>query len=303
MTKRPDRVRHVDRSGADIYFKKATEFLNSMQRAMQTEQRPVGPLPRHPRQVRLSAPELSRQILLGRFPELVAHPRTQNFRISWMEGYVDAFIEKDLTDLGDVRSRGEFRRFWRVAASAAAQIRDLSLLGSALGISYHTAARYLGLLEQGCHLFHLEPYYANIGKRLAKAAKIFSEDMGLALFLAGIRGIDQFEASDRRGSWLENFVIAELKSIAEIFFPGIQLWFWRTSAGSEVDLVIEQGRRLLPIEVKWSSRPTRSECKGLEIFLNDFKAQTPIGIVACGVNEPFLISDRILVVPLGWLLC
>lgn len=243
-----------------------------------------------------------RRIVLGRFPELVASRRSENFRISWMEGYIDAFIEKDLPDLGDVRSRLEFRRFWKVAAGASGQAQDLSALGSALGISYHTAARYLALLEQGCHLFRLEPYYANVGKRLTKSPRLFSEDTGLGLFLAGIRGREQFEASDRRGYWLENFAVSELKSTVEIFFPGTSLFFWRTHAGAEVDLLIEEGRRLLPIEVKWSSRPTRAECKGMESFLSLFKSQAPFGLVACGVSEPFLLTQRIVAVPLAWLL-
>ncbi len=246
--------------------------------------------------------EWPNRIVAGRFPELAAHHRTDDFRISWMESYVDAFVDKDLPDLGNVHSRVEFRRFWRVAAAAMTQMRDLSALGSALGISYHTASRYIGLLEQGCHLFELQPYYSNIGKRLTKAPRLFSEDTGLALFLAGIRDREQFEASDRRGAWLENWVVAEIKSVIEIFFPGVQLWFWRTLAGAEVDLVIEHGQRLLPIEIKWSSRPTRAECKGIETFLEDFKAKAAIGVVACGISEPFLLTDRIVAVPLGWLL-
>lgn len=253
-------------------------------------------------QVHFSPREWPRHIVSGRFPELAVRRRTDSFRISWMENYVDAFIEKDLPDLGDVRSRVEFGRFWRVSACAVAQLRDLSQLGRALGISYHTAGRYLALLEQGCHLFRLEPYYANIGKRLTKAPKLFSEDTGLGLFLSGIRGIEQLEAADRRGNWLENFAIAELKSVVEIFFPGTQLWFWRTLAGAEVDLVIEQGRRLLPIEIRWSSRPLRTECKGLESFLHDFTPQAPLGVVACGVNEPFLLTGRVVALPLSWLL-
>ena len=254
------------------------------------------------KKVRWTPAEWPARILTGRFPELVTHRHKESFRISWMESYVDAFVEKDLPDLGGVHSRTEFRRFWRAAASAAAQIRDLTMLGSALGISYHTAGRYLGLLEQGCHLFQLEPYYANIGKRLTKAPRLFSEDTGLALFLSGIRGIEQFEASDRRGAWLENFVIAEIKSTIEMFFPGAQGWFWRTLAGAEVDLIIEEGRRLLPIEIKWSSKPLRSELRGLEIFLKDFERQAPLGVVASGVSEPFLVTERVVAVPLSWLL-
>lgn len=254
------------------------------------------------RDVRMSPREWPTHIMASRFPELVTHGRSETFRVSWMESYVDAFVEKDLADLGNVHSRVEFRRFWRVGASAVTQIRDLSALGGALGISYHTVARYLGLLEQGCHLFRLEPYYANIGKRLTKTPRFFAEDTGLALFLAGLRGVEQFEASDRRGAWLENWAVAEVKSTLEIFFPGAQLWFWRTLAGAEVDLVIEQGRRLLPIEFKWSSRPTRGECKGLEFFLSDFPQQAPLGIVACGVSEPFLLTNRVVAIPLAWLL-
>lgn len=254
------------------------------------------------REVRWPASEWALRMIGGRFPELCTKNRKNEFRISWMESYVDAFVEKDLPDLGNVQNRLEFRRFWQIAASASAQLRDLSTLGSALGISYHTASRYLGLLEQGCHLFQLAPYFSNIGKRLTKAPRIFSEDTGLALFLSGIRNLEQLEASDRRGAWLENFVTAEIKSILEIFFPGSQLWFWRTLAGAEVDLLVEDGRSLLPIEIKWATQPRKEELKGLQNFLKDFEKQAPLGIVACGTNEPFLITERIAAVPLAWLL-
>lgn len=254
------------------------------------------------RDVRIPSSEWSRKILSGRFPALVARTRSEAFRLAWMENYADAFVEKDLPDLGDVRSRREFQRFWRIAAAATGQIRDLSSLGAALGISYHTAGRYLALLEQGCHLFFLEPYYANIGKRLTKSPKIFSEDTGLALFLAGIRSREQLEASDRRGNWLEGFAVSEIKSTVEIFFPGAHLWFWRTLSGAEVDLVVEEGNRLLPIEIKWSSRPTRAECGSLEGFLNDFKGRAPVGLVACATRDPFLLTPRVVAVPLEWVL-
>ncbi|MDP3722200.1 MAG: ATP-binding protein [Candidatus Omnitrophota bacterium] len=252
--------------------------------------------------VHLSPRDLSQHLLEGRFPELVARRRSEAFRLAWLEAYVDAFVEKDLPDFGEIRHREEFRRVWRLVAASAAQLRDLASFGQALGVSYHTVDRYLGLLEQGCHLFRLEPYYVNIGKRLTKTPKIFSEDTGLALMLAGIRGLEQLEASDRRGAWLENFAIAEMKTLTELFDPSIQLWFWRTLAGAEVDLLVERGARLLPIEIKWSSRPTRSECKGLETLLSDLKPRAPFGIVACGTREPFLVTDRIVAVPLPWLL-
>lgn len=239
----------------------------------------------------------------SRFPELVARRRSTAFRIAWMESYVDAFITKDLPDLGEVRRRGEFLRFWRVAASAAGQLQDLSALGNALGLSYHTAARYLELLEEGCHVFRLEPYFVNVGKRLTKAPKLFLEDTGLALFLVGLSRLDQLEASDRRGQWLENFAVADLKSTVELFWPAARVWFWRTLAGAEVDCVIEHGRRLLPIEIKWTSRPTRADARGLEMFLHDCRPRAPVGVVACGVREPCLLTPRVVAVPLDWLLC
>lgn len=254
------------------------------------------------KQAHLSAHDLSRLLIEGRFPELAVRRRSEAVRLAWLESYVDAFVEKDLPDLGEIRHREEFRRVWRLVAASAAQLRDLAAFGHALGLSYHTVDRYLGLLEQGCHVFRLEPYYVNIGKRLTKAPKIYSEDTGLALMLAGIRGLEQLEASDRRGAWLENLAVAEIKTIAELFDPSMQLWFWRTLAGAEVDLLVERGKRLLPIEIKWSSRPARSECRGLETFLNDLKPRAPFGLVACGTREPFLVTERIAAVPLAWLL-
>ena len=251
---------------------------------------------------RLSARDLSRSLLEGRFPELAVRRRSEAFRLAWLEAYVDAFVEKDLPDFGEIRRREEFRRVWRLVASSAAQLRDLASFGQALGVSYHTVDRYIDFLEQGCHVFRLEPYYVNLGKRLTKTPKIFSEDTGLALMLAGIRGLEQLEASDRRGAWLENFAVSELKTLVELFEPSIQLWFWRTLAGAEIDLLVERGTRLLPIEIKWSSRPTRGECRGLEVFLSDLKSRAPFGIVACVTRDPFLITDRLVAVPLPWLL-
>lgn len=115
----------------------------------------------------------------------------------------------------------------------------------------------------------LQPYYANVQKRLTKSAKVYIRDSGLRHFLAGLRRSADLETWPRRGQSFEGLVIEELAALAAERMIRPQTFFWRTQAGAEVDLLIVDGRRILPIEVKLGAAVGQYDVMGLRQCMKD----------------------------------
>ena len=112
-------------------------------------------------------------------------------------------------------------------------------------------------------VFLLPPHHQNFGKRLAKTPKLYFVDTGLAAFLLGIRDPEHLSIHSARGALFENFVISEL--LKRRYNQGLpsNLYFWRNNTGDEIDLVIEQGEKLMPVEIKSSQTFTTDFLTGL----------------------------------------
>ena len=125
----------------------------------------------------------------------------------------------------------------------------------------------------------LRPYWANVGKRLVKSPKVYFTDTGTLCYLAGLRAPEHAASGPLGGALLETAVIAEVyRSLAH---RGIepQLYFWRTAAGVEVDLVVDTGATLVPIEVKLSSTPNHAMARGIEALRRDVGPRAARGYV------------------------
>jgi hypothetical protein len=117
-------------------------------------------------------------------------------------------------------------------------------------LTYHTVARYLGILEQSFLVRRLPPYFRNVGKRLTKSPKVYLRDTGLLHHLLNIDSLEDLDSHPVRGASWETFVIEDLMRREKLAHPHSQFYFWRTSSGAEIDLVIERGRKRFGIEVK-----------------------------------------------------
>jgi hypothetical protein len=169
---------------------------------------------------------------------------------SWYGAYVMAYIERDVRQLLKVQELEIFQRFVRLCAGRTGQLLNLSTLAADSGISHNTAKAWISVLEASYILFQLRPHHANFNKRLVKAPKLYFYDAGLVSWLLGIQTPQQLETHPLRGSIFETFVIAELMKFRLNRGEQPNLYFWRDSNGNEVDIIIEQGQHLIPIEIK-----------------------------------------------------
>lgn len=168
----------------------------------------------------------------------------------WLAGYVATYLERDLHQLIQVRDLNTFQLFLRMCAGRTGQLLNLSSLAADCGITHNTARAWISVLEASYILYLLPPHFRNFNKRLTKTPKLYFYDTGLACWLLGIQDANQLISHSLRGALFETWVISEL--IKTRFNSGLpsNLYFWRDSAGNEIDILIDQGERLAPVEVK-----------------------------------------------------
>lgn len=164
--------------------------------------------------------------------------------------YLETYVERDARRLGGIRNLSSFRRFVRLCAGRVGQLVNLSSLGSDAGISHTTVREWLTVLETSYVIFQLQPFFANIRKRLVRAPKLYFYDVGLASYLIGIENARQIATHPLRGPLFENAVVAE--ALKHRLNRGLRpnLSFFRDSRGLECDLFYETGQGIGAIEVK-----------------------------------------------------
>jgi hypothetical protein len=168
----------------------------------------------------------------------------------WYANYVQTYLERDVRQMLMVRDLGAFSAFLRLCAGRCGQLLNLSSLAADAGVSQPTARSWISVLEASYVIHLLRPHHANFRKRLVKNPKLYFLDPGLAAFLLGIETAGQLQTHPLRGSLFETWVVAEL--LKHRFHNGkvSNLYFWRDHRGLEIDIVVDQAGRLIPIEVK-----------------------------------------------------
>lgn len=208
----------------------------------------VGRLPKKlPKGPSLDAGDLFKMLFTG------FYPRIHDKRLppqNWLANYYQTYLERDVRDLLNIGDIEAFGRFVRLCAGRCGQLLNLSSLASDAGISHTTAHRWLSALEASFVVFLLRPHHRNFNKRLIKSPKLHFVDTGLLCYLLRIRTPEELEAHASRGAVFESWAASELlKSYYHQGLPA-DIHFWRDSAGHEVDLLIDQGTRQVPVEVK-----------------------------------------------------
>ena len=244
-----------------------------------------------------SQAELWEQILRGYYPETVSHPE-RDFRL-WHASYMQTYLERDVRNLRNIGDLSQFQTFLRALAARSAQILNISDLARDVGVSVNTAKDWISLLEASFQVFILRPYYANIGKRLVKAPKIYFMDTGLLCYLVGLRDIDHAMSGPMGGAIFENLVVAEMFKIFLHRGEEPAMYYWRTSHGSEVDLVIETQSGLIPLEIKHTETPRPEMAKGIVSFREDFAKKVTSGYVIFPGNLVLPLAENVSSLPLA----
>lgn len=239
----------------------------------EAEGRPGAPLPWESATVegeagKSSYQEIWREFLRGGYPELVANPG-RDIEL-WHASYVQTYLERDVRSIRQVGDLSQFQSFLRALAARTAGLLSLTDLARDLGVALNTIKAWLSVLEATYQIIILRPYYANIGKRLVKTPKVYFADVGTLCYLTGLKDPQHAAGGPMGGAIMETAVISEI--VRTLTHRGIdpQVYFWRTSSGTDVDLVVETEGKLVPIEVKLSATPRPAMASSLKTFQQDF---------------------------------
>jgi predicted AAA+ superfamily ATPase len=218
----------------------------------------------------------------------------------WLEGYVKTYLERDLRELTQVDSLIDFRKVMQGLALRTGHTLNQADIARMSGSSHATAHRYIRILEISNIIQRIPAYFVNRNKRLVKSPKVFYVDPAISIFLAGYHDAESLMKSRELGHFFETLVYLHIRALCELVTPKAGLYYWRTVSGREIDFVIERGRRLLAIEVKYTSNPTAYDIKNLLEFMNDYP-ETIRGVLVHSGDGIKWLHSKVIAIPWWWL--
>lgn len=232
----------------------------------------------------------------GGFPEPVLFADELRWR-RWFDAYIRLVAERDLGRVRSDLSPRVVLRLLRLLAARQGQLVNLSSLATDFGVGTAKILDFLDLLEGTFLWIRIEPYTANIGKRIVKSPKGWITDAGLTHALWELRGPRDLEVHPLLGASWEGWIIQHLHIQAALLDASPRFYHWRTHAGAEVDLVVDYQQRLIPIEIKWGTQVSPYNLRGLRSFLEAFGRQAPFGVVLYRGYDTVRVSERIVLFP------
>ena len=178
--------------------------------------------------------------------------------------YFQTYVERDVQTLLNVKNKALFEKFLHLLAGRIGQVVNYESLANDAGVSRTTVEQWISVLESSFIIFKLEPYFENYTKRLIKSPKIYFYEPGLASYLLGIKNPDQVSRDPLVGNLFENMVMLEI--LKSQFNKGMEksLYYFRDSKGFEIDLIIADGRKIIPVEIKSASTYNKEFAKNLK---------------------------------------
>lgn len=227
--------------------------------------------------------------LRGGYPTPALELQRSQERATWFAGYVRTYLERDLQEISSVTALPDLRRLMRAACLRVGQMMNQTELGRDVALPQPTVHRYLNLLETSYQLVRIPAYAVNRTKRLIKTPKLYWADTGLAMHLAGL--------DEPGGPQLENLVLGDLLAWRDSRTKPAEVLYWRTATGEEVDFVLEIDRKLLPIEVKATSRPRVDDARHLKSFRDEYKGRSRPGLLLHTGDRVEWLAPGILAAP------
>lgn len=170
--------------------------------------------------------------------------------IDWCPNYIRTYIEKDIRQIKNITDLIVFERFTKLLAGRTGQELNNSALAVETGVDVKTIQSWIGILESSFIIYLLKPHFKNFNKTIIKRPKIYFYDTALVCYLLGIKNVSQLKTHPLRGFIFESMVVTELvKKRTNAGLP-INLYYWRDKTGHEIDVIVDNGDKLLPIEIK-----------------------------------------------------
>jgi len=180
--------------------------------------------------------------------------------------YYQTYVERDVRLLINLKEMSLFEKLLKLLAGRVGQVINFNSLANDVGVDQKTVKNWISILEASFIVYKLRPYFNNFGKRAIKSPKYYFTDVGLLSFILGIRREDQITRDPLVGLIFENLVVIECLKSRYNQGKVADLYFYRDSNGNEVDVIFQDGRQLIAIEIKSSSTYSASQFKGIKTF-------------------------------------
>ena len=239
--------------------------------------------------------EIFDKIFMGGLPQLVTHPEMD--RDVYYSSYISTYIERDIAALEQVGKLEEFRAFMIYLAANTAQELKYDSAAKVVGVSAPTIKEWVSILVRSGIIYLLKPYSSNISKRLVKTPKCYFLDTGLAAYLTSWPGAQTLMNGSAAGAFFETYVVAEI--LKSYYNAGKEppVYYYRDTDKREVDLLIKQGDRLYPIEIKTAKNPQNAD-KNFDA-LDKLGLKVCPGLIICSANEMYPVSKRAWLCPVS----
>ena len=216
----------------------------------------------------------------------------------FFNGYVQTYVERDVRALVNLKDLRPFQQFLILLAGRIGQVVNYTALSNDVGVSTTTIKHWIGVLKASFLVFEMAPFFENVRKRVVKSPKIYFTDTGLAAHLLGLTTREQVARDPLRGGLYENLIIMDIAKALLNRGQRPDLYFYRDTNGCEVDLLIRQGRNLLPMEIKSASTFTPEFLRGIKALRTMLGESCLPGAVLYDGTDPFEIHGTQVINPL-----
>lgn len=240
------------------------------------------------------SPSLDQALFRGGYPPILADGIAPQ---DWFPAYLRTYVERDVRQIKNLGNLLAFERLIALCAGRVGQLLNYSHLSNELGIDVKTVQSWLGILQASYIIHLLPPFFQNFNKRIVKTPKLYFYDTGLAAHLLRISDPQALNTHPMRGPLFENFVINEL--LKDRFNQGMRsnLYFWRDQSGHELDLLLDEGAVIIPIEIKSAQTINSAFFKGLDFWQKLTNSDTPGRIYYGGEGQQTRSSGHNVI---GW---
>lgn len=227
--------------------------------------------------------DLDNLIFTGFYPRIFDKKLDPTEALSF---YTTTYLERDVRTLLNIKDLSKFELFLKLCAARTGQILNLSSLGNDCGINHNTAKNWLSVLEASFVVHLLRPHHANFNKRLLKSPKLYFIDVALAAFLLDIQSPQHVASHPLRGALFETFIVGEFLKWRFNQARPSNLYYFRDNVGNEIDLLLDYGTYIIPVEIKAGETVASNFYRGIKYYtaLNPKGARLP-SIVYAGNDE------------------
>jgi predicted AAA+ superfamily ATPase len=231
----------------------------------------------------------------GSYPEPSLYPKKRDI---WIRSYIQTYIERDVRQLQNIKDMRLFEVFLGLCAAHHSQMLNTASLSRECGVSLPTIKTWSSVLEASYICCLLPPYYKNYGKRLIKTPKLYFIDSAIVCELTRQPDGKSAKAGAMGGAIFEGLMISEAVKVFALKGKKANIFYWRSHDGLEVDLIIQIGAKLYPVEIKLTATPTLKHLEPINKFKTlAGKDAAETGLIVCSVKEKTILPSNNIAIP------